>query len=63
MTIKKDDLRIGFFERTGSLMKFTKSDADSKIRLKCAASKFVFPLTRTHTKEGLEFVARTKATA
>ena len=31
-TIKKDDLRIGCFDRTWCLMHFTKSDTDNKTR-------------------------------
>ena len=57
MTINKDHLHAGCFERSESLTQLTKSDAYSKNRPHPAASKIHIPLTRTHIEEGSYFVA------
>ena len=49
--INKDVLRIGYFERTGSLMHFTKSDADRNIRPQGAVSKIDIHLTHNRAEE------------
>ena len=58
MTINKDHLHAGCFERSGSLTQLTKSDAYSKNRPHPAASKIHIPLIHTHIEEGSYFVVR-----
>ena len=60
MKIKKDDLRVGCFERTGCLIQFIKFDVDIKIRPQWAESKIDIPLIHTHVEEGSKFVAPTR---
>ena len=55
--MKKDDLHIGCFERIGSLMQFTKSYEDSKIRLQGVVSKIDITLTHIRAEEEAELIA------
>ena len=63
VTIKKNDLCIACFERTGYLMHFTKSDADNKIRPQGVVSKIDVPLTCIRPEDASKFVSPLETTS
>ena len=62
-TIKKDDLRIGCFDRTWCLMHFTKSDTDDEIRPQGVVSKIDVPLTHIRPEDASKFVSPLETTS
>ena len=63
VTIKKDDLHIGCFKRTGCLMHFTKSDSNNKIRPQSVVSKMDVTLTCIRPEDASKFVSPLETTS